>query len=328
MKNTQHQVFQYSIAILSIVLLLTNLGCSAHIEDAAPAFPAAPPPPAEKPFKDPAIQGPIVTGKWISTCSEDNVSGGSRQASLQFEADKFTYSNYFSSGKSCAQVTKTDSFSGIYQFSKQISDSLWIIDYHYKIGNVTYNMSGQKLQISDQKIYISEFTFGEVTVNKNLPFSKVGPTSPSPAEPSPTPQPPSSSVPGQELKDAVIAESYSRAKYAFCSTQGFGTLIDFGGANLSLNGSGQAKMGFKACNLETSVRWGSTPVNFKVQIQNGQPQISFLNTKYGDNIKPYSYQSALRSGQAANATIGGNSGECFFLENDGTKNIPFIYECY
>lgn len=46
------------------------------------------------------------------------------------------------------------------------------------------------------------------------------------------------------------------AKYAYCSTQGYGSVIDFQGTDLSKNGSGIARIGRKSCALGNNFSGG------------------------------------------------------------------------
>ena len=54
-----------------------------------------------------------------------------------------------------------------------MSDTLYVIDYDYMFGNVTYKMDGQHLEADGGIIYISEFMFGNTDVNHDLPLTKV-----------------------------------------------------------------------------------------------------------------------------------------------------------
>ncbi len=126
----------------------------------------------EQVFDKPAIQGPDMTGKWISACIQDYFTGGTRRSMIQYENNTFKYAREQYSDQNCKDVTKSEKFAGRYQFSQQNQNNEWITDYNYRIGNAIYRMSGQMIQIDGDILYISEFVFGNIAVNRNLPFKR------------------------------------------------------------------------------------------------------------------------------------------------------------
>jgi hypothetical protein len=141
---------------------------------------------------------------------------------------------------------------------------------------------------------------------------------------------------GQLFTVAVFGESYPQiayryedAKFAYCSTQGFGTLIDFQNYNLAKAGKGVARIGYKTCNTSETIQWSKTTSEFVVELQNGLPQINFPKEKYETYIHPYGNQTGSRAlqGSGAPASMGYNSGECFFFRTAEFSGYYFIYQC-
>ena len=169
MENKTEQFFKK--LILSAMMIALS-ACSVKAGGGAEEIPVIPPGTPEEVFDKPAIIGPDMTGKWTSACVEDYFTGGSRRSMIQYEKNNFKYAREEYSDKNCKDVTKNENFSGIYQFSQRNPNNEWIIDYNYKIGNVIYRMSGQMIQFEGDVLYISEFVFGNIAVNRNLPFKK------------------------------------------------------------------------------------------------------------------------------------------------------------
>lgn len=315
-------IAEYSKALVLLVAAAALSACSVSASggEEIPLPIPTPAANAEQTFEKPAIPGPDVAGKWISSCVKNYFTDGTRKLTVQYEKSKFTYTKEEFSDQSCTTISNTEQFGGPYQFSQQNPDNEWVIDYNYKIGNVIYHLSGQKLQLEGDTLYLSEFAFGTVKVNRDMPFKKEGAT----------PTPPVSSAPNTGgLKKAKIANNFSNAKYAFCNTQGFGVMVDFQGKNLTEPGIGKAKIGYKSCESREAIQWSSKTLDFQVTMSGNSPKVSFLYTTSDSYIEPYgTYQSGLSSSIGAIANINGNSGSCFFLENDGTQDIPFTYPCF
>jgi hypothetical protein len=132
---------------------------------------------------------------------------------------------------------------------------------------------------------------------------------------------------------AQLAWSYSEAKYAYCSTQGYGSIVDFGGTDISKPGYGTARIGAKTCEKGSAITWSPKTAQFTVTYANGKtPQIEFTGTDFSTYVHSSDYGSGLNRvyGQPAPAfgDIVGNSGGCFFittLDTDGIKY--FVYPC-
>ena len=160
---------------LTPLLALTLVNCSAHLDGASSDLLTVNP---NQVFEKPAIDGPNVVGDWQSACVQDPFTSGTRQVTLQFSSKtQFKYTNSSYSDSHCTQLTKTEVHEGLYQFEQKLSSILYVIDYNYLSGKVTYKMNGQNLEFDNDIIYISELVFGDVSVNRDLPLKKILPSS-------------------------------------------------------------------------------------------------------------------------------------------------------
>lgn len=300
-------------------LLLTLLGlaaCSAKVDGGSPAQPTLP----NGGFMDEkaTIPGPTLEGHWLSKCNSDGYNKF-RIWEITVQGGSLTRQESTFNDSACQQSAKVEKSQGRFRFIDKYSDGSYNIEYAFVNGNITV-FPQEKVKLDGTTLYISDRRTGEAAgLLTKEPLYKNG-VAPQPA---PTPVPPAE--PSETT--AVIADNYGSVRYAFCSTQGLGILIDFQATPLNTDGQGTARVGSKVCGDGRRIRWQARQVDFTVKMSSGRPTISFLGSTYDDRISTSSYQNGLRGSQAANTVIGGNSGECFFLENAATKGLPFIYDC-
>lgn len=162
------------LTLLSPCLALMLFNCTAHVDGGSDS--AATSPRTNQSFDKPGIVGPDVVGQWQSPCVEDLFTDGTRQVTMQFiSKSEFKYTNSKYSDRACKIATKTETHAGVYQFELKLADRLFAIDYNYQSDKVNYKMEGQQLEFEYDKIYISELVFGNVSVNRDLPLTKVTP---------------------------------------------------------------------------------------------------------------------------------------------------------
>ena len=213
---------------------------------------------------------------------------------------------------SCRTLATTVAYHGKFRFIDSYSSGNYNIEYAFDVGNGITSFPQEDLMVSNNQLFVSDFVAGSAAaVLKNEPLNAFG-TAPTPG---------STSVP------AVQVSSYAAGKYAFCSTQGHGVMLDLTGVNLTQNGTGTAILGTKLCGSPNSITWSGQNVLASVVIVNGLPQVSFPNSTFSDYIRPNGSQSGLLGYAGAPALLNGNSGECFFLSNEGTQNLPFAFAC-
>jgi hypothetical protein len=146
-------------------------------------------------------------------------------------------------------------------------------------------------------------------------------------QPKPAPEPqPDDQDPSQVT--AVVAESWSDVKFAFCSAQGsYGVLIDFRGTNLSTTQSGTALLGVRPCDASSPFKWGM-PVQFTGTIANGTLTLDFGTSLQPENCigcpdDTIGIAGTPNQGNTGYGVMGGNSGPCVFLENKATGGDLF-----
>lgn len=312
-KDQKRSFSKKTVWVLPALALLA--ACSAKIDGGSPASaPADYVHPQNDGFFDsrPTLEGPSIEGHWLSGCHLKSETQTYRTFEFTVAAEKISRVEHLFEDSTCQNQKAEKSNSGRFRFIEKSTDGRLTVEYAFQQENVTV-FPQEKILLQDGLLYISDFYIGDVDVLRDEPLSLVTAGS----QPAPTPV----------LKPATLAVSYAEAKYAFCSNQGFGILINFKGTDLSKDGNGVAIRGYKTCGSSAPVKWGTQEAVITVKLENGKPQISFPRTQYMDNIRPYSYQSGLAGASGANSSLGGNSGECFFLTNDGTQNIPFGYAC-
>lgn len=292
---------------IAIVLVAVLLGaCKAKVTANGNGGGGAP----AKPFMDPkpTITGPNVTGHWRSACKPKSSTNAFRQFDFTFTAETVQRKEMVYSDRACTALVSTDLSSGRYRFIEQYRDGGFNIEYAFDLGGGITSYPQEKFKILSGYLYISDFVIGDIApVLMNEPLAPDGMVLPD--------------------ADAQVASSYSVANHAWCSNQTTGFMVDFTGYDLSREGEGEARVGSKRCGSNRPMSWAPDKVYFTVRLVDGQPQIEFPNTRYADYIQPSDYANGLSTGQSAYSSFSGNSGECFFLTNEGTKGAPFTYEC-
>ncbi len=309
-----------SVFNLFLALGVSVLGaCTAKIEGGTgtPIHPT----PDNKVFNDPkaSITGPNIEGHWLSRCNPIR-NRQYRVWELTVTGENVIRQESTFSDSNCTSSLKVLTSHGRFRVIEKYDDGGYAVEYAFVSKNVTV-FPQEKIRVSGNKLEITDLVVGaSAQFLENEPLFKDGSAPTSPQPPVQPPAPPVS-------EDAVIATTFTEAKYAFCSNQGFGVMIDFGGYNLANEGEGQARVGLKTCGSDQELKWSSNTAKFVVQLREGRPQITFPSSRYNDRITPSSYQSGLASGDAANSLLLGNSGECFFLTNASTKKIRFTWRC-
>lgn len=126
------------------------------------------------------------------------------------------------------------------------------------------------------------------------------------------------------LKQAERAYSYSEAKYAFCEVQSFGAMIDLRQVDLTKSSNAKVRIGYKRCLTDTPIRWNNNETEVTVTLNQRYPQLDFGVNGY---IKTSANGNGFRR-ETDYSVIGGNSGGCYFLKNDGTVGLNFTYNCH
>jgi hypothetical protein len=168
--------FQF-IAIISLALVV---GCKSHIGGVGSDTNY--PDEIQTKFDKPSVPGPDVKGLWTSECVPTNIGGTARRVTLEFSEKNFIYQNTTFRDLKCTSSENLEKFSGVYQFSAKLSMGQWEIDYSYLKNHINYIMRGQRLELADNKLLISEFSYTVPTVNRELPLSRLtSPIQPEPA---------------------------------------------------------------------------------------------------------------------------------------------------
>jgi hypothetical protein len=300
------------VFFLFVLPIVTIVACTAQFEGGSGAFPGAKLPNGGFMDSKATIAGPSLNGRWLSRCNAQN-DDLYRVWKISVQGENITRQESLFSDSLCTRSVKVRTSEGRFRFIEKYDDGSYAIEYAFKIQGGT-EFPQEKILVDGNKLLISDRVVGaDAALLTNEPLFQEGIA----------PRPP---VPPAQTQ-AIIARDYAHARYAFCSTQGLGVLLDFQGARLDIDGTGTARVAGKVCGDTSELKWQKRQVTFTVTIARGAPQIKFPGSEYDDSINPSSYQSGLATGQAANTLIGGNSGECYFLENAATKKIPFIYAC-
>jgi hypothetical protein len=117
----------------------------------------------------------------------------------------------------------------------------------------------------------------------------------------------------------AFATQWSDVKYAFCSAQGqYGVMIDFQGADLSKVTSGNFKMSSRPCDASSPFQLINSGT-FTLQASTGKVMLDFgADATTGSENTIEIDQNAYNNGYGI---MGGNSGPCALLTNEGTQNI-------
>lgn len=263
------------------------------------------------------VQGPAVEGHWRSVCTQES-RNLYRQFDLNFKADTVTRDEILFSDATCAKKTSENLSQGRFRFIDAFSDGSFGIEYAFDLGSGMTTFPQEKIFVHESKLFISDFQTGDgASVLSQEPLYLEGTAPNTPTVP-------------KEPTAAVLAASFSAAKYAFCSVQGFAVLVDFQGTSLSTAGQGSAKIGSKTCNTNEPLKWNTDPTPFTVTVSDGYPRIHFSggSSSYPDYIRASGSYTGLSSGIETFSSFGGNSGGCYFTTNGGTQDVPFIDPCY
>lgn len=307
-----------------VILLIATLGwalsaCSAKIEGGGGESPIPLPKPDPQPAFAHQIQGPVVDGVWKSGCIPNGWDASKyKSITLEIQGQNVHRVGTNFSDTKCERALDSVDSTGVFRFNKLNYFGQYEVEYQFKMENGTYTQY-EVFNVVDGDLFVSDLIGGDSKADVKLKKQSA-------SQPAPAPQPNPTPVPEPVLKPAHKADRYAEAKYAFCSTQGFGTLVDFKGTDLTKNGEGRALLGSKICKTENAIKWSQKDVKITVTIKDGKPQIAFPESRY-TSIEPYSYQDGIGN-YGASAMMGGNSGECFFLTNNGTQGLPFVYSCY
>jgi hypothetical protein len=313
--NKEKKMISKMIYTLATLLCIAALEACSVSADGGGGNPAKPSTPGPDGFFDtkPTISGPTVEGHWTSLCKK--MDKNYRRFDVVFKDDTVVRSETQYSDAGCAAQISNTSLQGRFRFIEKFDDGFGI-EYAFNMGSGVTTFPQEKIAVQDKALYLSDFVAGSLAkVLSDEPLYIEG------ATPSPTPV--------QGVHDAEMAYSYADAKYAFCSNQGYGFLIDFQGTSLSKAGTGTAKIGYKVCGSQNDIQWFKKARSISVELKDGYPQISMGgDPSYPDYIQTSSYRDGISAYREAFSSMSGNSGGCFFLKNDGTGNLPFTYDCY
>jgi hypothetical protein len=302
----------------SVIMTIAISACSTKSEDSPIQFSGTPPKQQSQDsgFFDPkaTIAGPVIEGRWISACAQKS-NGAYRKFDLKIVGETISRSEINYTDSACATAGIPNENHGRFRFIELFADGGYGIEYAFDAGSGITSFPQEKIVFKDKVIFISNFFTGDLAqVMTDEPLYLADPVTGVPVAP-PVPEP--------VIKQAEPAYSYRDVKFAFCSIQGFGAMIDLRDVNLTRLGAGNAKMGFKSCNAMKPIKWQSTQKTVNVTSINGLPQLSFSD---GSTISTNTSETGLGR-TTGYSVIAGNSGDCFFLKNDGTSGLNFIYRC-
>lgn len=124
---------------------------------------------------------------------------------------------------------------------------------------------------------------------------------------------------------AILATDWRNARFAFCSNQGYATLIDLSRSDLQEGLIRAPRAKVWGCNRTPATEWRNLDAgrliggreNFELKLT-GFTDILINHSGYVGTYKQFPYGSS---------NVGGNSGECFFIQDDNVKGLNFTYGC-
>lgn len=305
-----------SLSLAAVAAGLALSACSAKVSGDGGAIPAPPQ------FMDPkpTIQGPAVSGHWVSQCHVKPGTTAYRRFDVTFTPTTVNRNELLFSDAQCTTSAGANKASGRYRFIDHYADDSYVIEYGFDLGQGLTSFPQEKVQLVNGQLLLSDFAIGEIApMLTDEPLSNANAPTPTPT-PTPTPAPTGPQA-------AVPATNYSEAKYAFCSNQGSGVMLDLSSVDLSQNGSGDVRTATKVCGDTAALQWSRGTSHINVTMNGGLPQIDFPNSQFGDYVHADQSHTGLSGSMSAYSVLGGNSGECFFLKNEGTTGLPFVFDC-
>ena len=278
--------------------------CSAKVSGASDSVP-----PLHSESFDNKIAGPSVEGLWSSACLPDYDQF--RQIKVTFQGQNISRISNEYSDSACTQIKHKSELKGLFRWTEKTAYGGFALDYRFDLGGGVTQITGEEILIENATLYLSDFKIGFASIDKTFPLVKDGTPNPLP---NPTPGPtPVASDSDPSTVTGMKAQSWEKAKYAFCSVQGLAVLLDFQNQDLSQIQSGSIKVSVRECGSKRAFQ-ANDPIPF-VLSKNGRFKMT-LDDGYSGFIEDDG-----KGLTNANAIVSGNSGLCTFLENKGVKDI-------
>lgn len=248
-------------------------------------------------------EAPRLDGEWVSVCIRET-SFTSLQYRLKYigeqverRTDRFTESNVCQGKVTAGSVVKA-TFSAIrqygpghYQLEYRSSDAL---KYQF------VRAEGEKLWMGPEHYFRDLADDAKIEMRRALSLPPhTGP--------------------------AVLATEWRNARYAFCSNQGYATLIDLSRSDLQEGMVRSPRAKVWNCHRSPVTVWRDLDAG---RITGGRESFELRLTGFTDiQINHSGYAGAYKQFPFGESNIGGNSGECFFIQDDNVRGLNFASAC-
>jgi hypothetical protein len=191
-----HLMNKLSLISFAVCAIALFNGCSVDVK--GNSKPATPLKPANK------VQGPEITGEWISACLT-KTGGRSRMLKVVVGVSQEVtrHERVFADGL-CRDLEKDTTWKGSFTFSEKRANDIYTLEYRIDRGQGLTQISYENIRRQGNFLYLSEFAIGDtiptLELKLKVPTQEPPPTpTPAPAStpiPTPTPSPTPAPNPG------------------------------------------------------------------------------------------------------------------------------------